>query len=368
MPLEFTDATELVKFLDKYPDPVIDKFILKMYRPLLPSYTDHHAELRDFDRQANALANLLKSGRCPAGIQIRFYLTNEHGYFADLGRTRTKILPILKALGSGKCPEGIEIFLEGPAARQQVIHNPVRTTHPYLEEMETIIKVLSSGKAPANLYLHLGQMCAYTSLGIERLIPVLRSGMCPPGLNIEYERELVRLSNVSAAEQTKIYDQFDKLLKTYELTDNKNHINKISQKITHEIANERKSLLKRKHVTTAADLKEIDRNRYKVLENLTTRVTLIVASEIKAITANNKHDWKKTYQDKLVKAIETSMKDPALDKYGTLQKFFRKLLNVTTVLFSPIKRLATGTFFYSTSGKSKDTVAKTLKIARSLKK
>jgi hypothetical protein len=370
MPLELTSAHELAKFINKYPDPVVDSIVLNMYGPLQnPIMSDvKAAELKDFASQAKALAKVLKSGNCPQNTEVHLHLTNEYGHFDDLGRTRTQILPIFKALGSGNCPEHLTISLEGEASRQQTFgfHNPAMNTHPYPEEMDALVNALSSGKAPANLHIHLGEVCAYTSVGIERLIPVLKSGKCPPGLQISYDRIIVISLSEDKKSQIEIYNKFDTLLKTYEATDIKNNMLKISKEILAVLESEMKSMLKRKHIKDPEKLLLNDYGRYKILHDLQKKIENITTKEIAAINSKKMDAWKTPFQDNLTKAIKKSMNNPALDKYNASQKFFRRLLNVVTVLFAPVKRLATGTFFYSTTGKSKEAVEKAFKMSKSI--
>jgi|GEM_PF-2273095 len=72
------------------------------------------------------------------------------------------------------------------------------------------------------------------------------------------------------------------------------------------------------------------------------------------------------YQASLQDAIKQSLNDPNLDKYDTCQKILIKLLNIVSVLTAPIKYVATGTFFYSTEGKSKEAVRDALDISESM--
>ena len=61
-------------------------------------------------------------------------------------------------------------------------------------------------------------------------------------------------------------------------------------------------------------------------------------------------------KSELQMAVKQSLLNKKLDKYNELEKIGLGLLNAVSFISSPIKHVITGTWFYSTQGKPKDTV------------
>jgi len=136
---------------------------------------------------------------------------------------------------------------------------------------------------------------------------------------------------------------------------NRLEIEKLHKLICLELKEEMKDFLNRKEKDKFSDLTSNEKERYKVLTSLETEITTI-----KTQTENylDKDNWKEQYRNNLNTAISSSLKNEPLDKYNELEKVGLTLLNLITFLFSPIKRAFSGTWFFSTEGKSKETVRK----------
>jgi ankyrin repeat protein len=137
--------------------------------------------------------------------------------------------------------------------------------------------------------------------------------------------------------------------------------NNIQIKISKELQAEMDDFKARKKNRTAED--EL---RCRVVEDLKNSIMAITMDFIQAIKNNeNYNTLKSQYAEKLRNAIKSSLINNKLDKYQWLQKIGICLLNLLSFLIFPtliIKRIKTGSYFYSTTGKSKEAVEKTGKL------
>jgi hypothetical protein len=136
-------------------------------------------------------------------------------------------------------------------------------------------------------------------------------------------------------------------------------IDRIQELLCDKLSVELSAFKKRKGVEQSEDLISVDKLRYKVVEDL--KNTIIICSEKtkKKLSADNLNDWEQTYQKELSVLIKKSLKDKNLDKYNVFEKLLRSVLNLVTAILFPIalyKKNRTGTYFFSTGGKTKDTV------------
>ena len=112
-----------------------------------------------------------------------------------------------------------------------------------------------------------------------------------------------------------------------------------------ELEKEMDDFLKRNHVSGYNQLNETKKARYDVIEELHYEIVVITQKSIQELNITEADVWKKTYQDRLKGAIQRSLNDNKADKYNNLEKIGLRLLNMVTILFSPIKRA----FFVSLS-------------------
>lgn len=129
----------------------------------------------------------------------------------------------------------------------------------------------------------------------------------------------------------------------------------IKNKICGKLQAEMTHFLKRKKIHFDA-LNENDKLRYKIVSDLHEKVLSITKNIGKSITQKPTSNWKQAYKNELSIEIKDRLLNNHLDKYNSLEKIGISLLNLVSFVFSPIKFIATGSWFYSTKGKSKEAV------------
>jgi hypothetical protein len=131
-------------------------------------------------------------------------------------------------------------------------------------------------------------------------------------------------------------------------------INQVEKKINDELAKEMKQFLHRRGLSHEKQLLSPAKERYNILKTLQEDISRIAAAARK--NQQTAESWKDDYRLALSNAIKRTLSDKKLDKYNELQKIVIHLLNLIAILFGPIKYPLTGTFFYSTTGKPKQTI------------
>lgn len=342
--------------------------------------SDIQKEVELHKAQANTLVKILQHAHCPSDLQITINRTTEVGrYVVDGYRVRTPVIPIFKALASGRCQaKNLTVNLAGTGQSVELI---------YKNEMAILTKGLSTGRCPSNMTLNLGKLSA-TPIdcfqggenrigvsGISELKHVLYSPHCSLGLKIAYERHQFSATPYSnewinyngplpiSSDDIKLYDQFDERLKTYSVDNTLLYINDLQAIFQDKLNNEMRRLttIKGKDYN---QLSKEDQKRYDVISNLHKRIGDISALHAaKQYTSDRAYEWKCKYQVDITAAIKLSLDNPNLDKYTPFEKCCIKLLNILTSFpLAPIKYIATGSFFYSATGKTKETVEELLEV------
>jgi hypothetical protein len=96
--------------------------------------------------------------------------------------------------------------------------------------------------------------------------------------------------------------------------------------------------------------------RYNALKDLRSTMVAIVDKNINHASPGYDHKAEAICNDELQMAVKACLLSKKLNKYNEIEKAGLRLLNAVSFLSSPIKRLTTGTWFYSTQGKPKETV------------
>jgi len=380
MPTSITPQALLERI--KNNESLTDSFTVTLYGKLPRECNSDikSTETKEYTEQREALKHVLKSKACPKNLTINITVTDEHGSRLLNGRERTPIEPIFDILARGACPNGLKIVLNHP------------TTDLCQFELDALKKALTSEKCPDDLELDLGMLSIarnvrtkffppgrdgrtdYETLQqgeIPQLRKALETGKGPFGLVIKYERRDKKdhLHNkvMDALEMSQTeYDNFEKVLKNLDHEKILHDINAVHRKIDLALNSEMTHLLERKKVAQSQELNPADQKRYQVLAALKKEIKSITNHEINNMNPTQREAWKASYKEKLQATINNSLEDPSLDKYSDSEKFKIKLLNLITAIFAPLKHLMTGTFFYSTEGKSKEAVQKALDISESI--
>ncbi len=352
-------------------DPLGNEYVVTLYSPIPRGQrtTDDDAhELEMHAQQRKALEQLFKHKECPKNLTVEIILTNEYTSWNGNSRRRTPVVPIFDMLARGAAPQGLTLILTQKQRDAYLRHF----------ERRALKKALTSDACPEDLTLkfsdpiEMGRVYfdAERTTGLSQyaeahsLIEILKSGKAPWGFKLIYEKP-----NQLSADDEKDFQQLGELLTTYERDNIHCHMYNVYKKIDDALSFEIRSLLRRKKVTHSDMLKPEDKKRYDVLKALESDIKRIANEHIEGIRSidlSKREAWKAGYKTALQDAIKKSLSNPDLEKYNDLQKLGIKLLNVVSFLLSPLKRLTTGTFFYSTEGKSKDAVQEALDISESM--
>jgi hypothetical protein len=353
-------------------EDLADDYVVTLYGPIPKegrTSADDARELELHSQQRKALEQLLKNKACPKNLTVEVILTNEYSGWNGEARRRTPVEPIFDMVGRGACPQGLTLVLTQKEGDAYLRHF----------ERDALERALTSNASPEDLTLRFSDPIdtgrvyfdASKSTGLRQyaeahsLIEILQSGKAPWGFKLEYQKP-----NKLREDDKKEFAKLDKLLETYESKNIHQCMYNVYEKIDDELSLEIRSLLRRKGITCDKEqLKPEDKKRYEVLEALQLEISGIAKDAIDNISdidLAEREAWKVSYKEKLQGVIKKSLSEPALEKYDDCQKFGIKLLNLVSFLLSPLKRLATGTFFYSTEGKSKEAVQETLDISEAM--
>jgi hypothetical protein len=355
----------------KNKETLAEDYVVTLYGPIPRGWRtsdDDARELEMHSQQRKALAQLLKNKACPKNLTVEVMLTNEYSGWNGKKRNRTPVEPIFDMLARGACPQGLTLVLTQKEGDAYLRHF----------ERKALERALTSDASPEDLTLRFSDSIdmgrvyfdASKSTGLSQyaeahsLIQILQSGKAPWGFKLEYQKP----SKLSVDDK-KAFAKLDALLKAYESKNIHRCMRDVWKKIDDELEHEMRGLLRRKGASSDKQLKPENRQRYDALGALKQEVQSIAHNAIEnigSIDLTKREAWKAGYKEKLQGAIKSSLNNPKLEKYDDCQKLGIKLLNIVSFLLSPFKRLATGTFFYSTEGKSKEAVQEALDISESM--
>ncbi len=128
----------------------------------------------------------------------------------------------------------------------------------------------------------------------------------------------------------------------------------------YKISDEMIRLLNTRQVTDYTNLDKSTRNRYEQLLKLQNDLTNIKAEVLQHNTTET-IDLIGKFKEKAGECINKCLQNVNLDKYSMVGKFFKGLLNL--LIFPALCKLVVTcghSFFYSTEGKSKETVREVL--------
>jgi hypothetical protein len=149
-------------------------------------------------------------------------------------------------------------------------------------------------------------------------------------------------------------------------------IDRIQEQLCQKLISELQAFKKRKGIAEDASLDQLDtasRLRYTLVEDLKNKIIVKTEQVKRTLKADDLNSWKPAYQDKITIAIKECLNKNGLDKYNDLEKIGIAILNCVTALLFPlalIKKNITGTFFFSTVGKSKEIVEETSKTVENI--
>lgn len=149
----------------------------------------HHYIKKISKENIEILANTLKSGGCPEGLDISISIDEENIFLLAKALmsgncppnfklrldeiNKNGIEALAKALKSGACPPGLFLDLSGSAIDD--------------ESVKILADALASGNSPKNLRINLiGNL--FRAAGIQAIAAAIKSGKCPDGLGLALDQ------------------------------------------------------------------------------------------------------------------------------------------------------------------------------------
>lgn len=186
----------------------------KKYQIQIELTNKNRAEFKVINsNDVQAIANALKSGKCPQGLIIEFAGKSCHLYDGRI-ITKIEVIALADALKSGKCPQGLimdfshikinnenakilaDALKSGKCPQGLAINFNFKIDHISDKGVIILTDFLKSGECPSGLIINLRNDRA-TTKSIIALADNLKSGNCPKGLVIDFYNNNNDYNNIS---------------------------------------------------------------------------------------------------------------------------------------------------------------------------
>lgn len=371
-------------------------------------------ESTNFREQARFVKDILQHKNCPPGLKLLIHTTENYGTMVTFGqdRVRAPIKSILEGLTGGKCvAANLTIHLVGDDSAK---------SHLLPDEAALLAKGLSDGKCPKNLLVKvdsldvrnqkLSENCPNIYDNFQKLISAKKSSNCSFGFKIDFKKSTVNentyntLNNELLDQQTNLKQERENASKVIE---------SIKSSIEIQVLNEIKRLNSSQSTdckTRKTNIDELSGKIAKYLDGVLKVINnptedLLVKQEnnennlqsgedvSKAIfeqddidtsigVVNNDNlgdysdlklfrfdlNWNDSLFKGIAKIIDEELRSKNFKKeYNYYKELGIKILNIVTGILFPlalVKYATTGSLFYSTVGKTQETVDKVRDIAQ----